>query len=265
MTTTLAIANQKGGVAKTTTVASVGAALAELGSSVLLVDLDPQACLTFSLGIDPEDLELSVHHVLTKGIDPTEVILETEDGVDLVPATIELARAEAELLTRTGREHVLKTMIESLDESDLEYDWVLLDCPPSLGVLTVAALTAADGVLVPLQCETLSHRGVGQLLDTVHDVRRFTNRGLEVWGVLPTLYDGRTNHARTVLETISDTYDLEVIEPPIPKTIKFAEAPAAGRSILATNRSNKGAQAYREVAANLVERAQRPRKKKSKK
>ena len=264
MTIVLAIANQKGGVAKTTTVASVGAALAELGHSVLLVDLDPQACLTFSLGIDPEDLELSVHHVLTKGLDPAEVVIETDDGVDLVPATIELARAEAELLTRTGREHVLRSMIEALEEDELDYDWVLLDCPPSLGVLTVAALTAADGVLVPLQCETLSHRGVGQLLDTVHDVRRFTNRGLEVWGVLPTLYDGRTNHARTVLETISDTYDLEVVEPPIPKTIKFAEAPAAGRSILATSRSSKGAQAYRQVAENLVTRSQRPKPKKQK-
>ena len=259
-TTTLAVANQKGGVAKTTTVASLGAALAELGHKVLLVDLDPQACLTFSLGIDPEDLEISVHHVLTKGVDPSEVILETEDGVDLLPATIELARAEADLLTRTGREHVIKGVVEQLDEDEAGYDWVLLDSPPSLGVLTVAALTAADGVLVPLQCETLSHRGVGQLLDTVHDVRRFTNRDLEVWGVLPTLYDGRTNHARTVLDTISETYDLEVVEPPIPKTIKFAEAPAAGRSILATAaRSNKGAQAYREVAVNLVERAKRPR------
>ena len=264
---TLAVANQKGGVAKTTSVASIGAALAELGQRVLLVDLDPQACLTFSLGIDPEDLETSVHHVLTQGVDPSEVILETEDGVDLLPATIELARAEADLLTRTGREHVIKGALEQLAE-DLEgteegaYDWVLLDCPPSLGVLTVAALTAADGVLVPLQCETLSHRGVGQLLDTVHDVRRFTNRGLEVWGVLPTLYDGRTTHARTVLETISETYDLEVVEPPIPKTIKFAEAPAAGRSILATSRSSKGAQAYREVAGNLVERAARPKQRK---
>lgn len=255
-TTTLAIANQKGGVAKTTTVASIGAALAELGSSVLLVDLDPQACLTFSLGIDPEDLELSIHHVLTKGLDASEVIIETDEGVDLVPATIELARAEADLLTRTGREHVIRAMLEDLSAKGVHHDWVLLDCPPSLGVLTVAALTAADGVLVPLQCETLSHRGVGQLLDTVHDVRRFTNRDLEVWGVLPTLYDGRTNHARTVLETISETYDLDVIEPPIPKTIKFAEAPAAGRSILATSRSSKGAKAYREVAANLVARGQ---------
>ena len=259
MSITLAVANQKGGVAKTTSVASIGAALAERGHSVLLVDLDPQACLTFSLGIDPEDLELSVHHVLTKGLNPAEVVIETDDGVDLLPATIELARAEADLLTRTGREHVLKGALDDLAAAPeaTSYDWVLLDCPPSLGVLTVAALTAGDGVLIPLQCETLSHRGVGQLLDTVHDVRRFTNRDLEVWGVLPTLYDGRTNHARTVLETISDTYDLEVIEPPIPKTIKFAEAPAAGRSILATSRSSKGAKAYREVAEALETRAAR--------
>ena len=257
MTTTLAVANQKGGVAKTTSVASIGAALAELGQRVLLVDLDPQACLTFSLGIDPEDLAVSVHHVLTKGTDPGEVIIETEDGVHLLPATIELARAEADLLTRTGREHVVKMVVEDVED---DYDWVLLDCPPSLGVLTVAALTAARGVLIPLQCETLSHRGVGQLLDTVHDVRKFTNRKLEVWGVLPTLYDGRTNHSRTVLETIAETYELEVVEPPIPKTIKFAEAPAAGRSILATSRTSKGAQAYREVAANLVTRAGRKKR-----
>jgi chromosome partitioning protein len=247
----IAVANQKGGVAKTTTVASLGTAFAELGQRVLLVDLDPQACLTFSLGIDPEDLELSIHHVLTKGVPPAEVMVTTEDGVDLLPATIELARAEADLLTRTGREYVIRSVVEDLED----YDWVLLDCPPSLGVLTVAALTAATGVLIPLQCETLSHRGVGQLLDTVHDVRRFTNRSLEVWGVLPTLYDGRTNHARAVLDTIADTYDLAVLEPPIPKSIRFAEAPAAGRTILSTATGNKGAVAYREVAANLLRRA----------
>jgi chromosome partitioning protein len=258
--TVLAVANQKGGVAKTTSVASIGAALAEQGQRVLLVDLDPQACLTFSLGIDPEDLELSVHHVLTKGLHPSEVILATDDGVDLLPATIELARAEADLLTRTGREHVLKGALDDLADDGTSYDWILLDCPPSLGVLTVAALTAARGVVIPLQCETLSHRGVGQLLDTVHDVRRFTNRDLEVWGVLPTLYDGRTHHARTVLETVSQTYALDVIEPPIPKTIRFAEAPAAGRSILATSRSSKGAQAYREVASHLMSRRSTPKR-----
>ncbi|CAA9328522.1 MAG: ParA-like protein [uncultured Nocardioidaceae bacterium] len=252
-TNVLAVANQKGGVAKTTTVASLGAALVELGSRVLIVDLDPQASLTFSLGVDPEDVELSAHHVLTKGVDPSEVILETEDGVDLLPATIELARAEADLLTRTGREHVVKTALEELeDRPEGSYDWILLDCPPSLGILTVAALTAARAVLIPLQCETLSHRGVGQLLDTVHDVRRFTNRRLQVWGVLPTLYDGRTNHSRAVLERISQDYDLDVLEPPIPKSIRFAEAPAVGRSILSTSRRHRGADAYREVAANLT-------------
>jgi chromosome partitioning protein len=250
-TTVLAVANQKGGVAKTTTVASIGAALAELGQRVLLVDLDPQACLTFSLGIDPEDLELSIHHVLTKGLDPAEVIIATDDGVDLLPATIELARAEADLLTRTGREHVIKGALEDLAEAGRVYDWVLLDCPPSLGVLTVAALTAAEGVLIPLQCETLSHRGVGQLLDTVHDVRRFTNRGLVVWGVLPTLYDGRTNHARAVLADVAERYGLPVLEPPIPRSIRFAEAPAEGRSVLATARSGRGAEAYRELARSL--------------
>ena len=227
MTTTLAVANQKGGVAKTTTVASLGAALAELGHRVLLVDLDPQACLTFSLGIDPEDLELSVHHVLTKGLDPRRG--DRRDRGRRRPAP-----GHHRAGPRRGRPadpHRPRARHQGRRSRTLEddgYDWVLLDCPPSLGVLTVAALTAAQGVLIPLQCETLSHRGVGQLLDTVHDVRRFTNRELEVWGVLPTLYDGRTNHARRVLETISETYDLEVIEPPIPKTIKFAEAPAAG-------------------------------------
>jgi chromosome partitioning protein len=251
MSTVLAVANQKGGVAKTTTVASLGAALAEQGARVLLVDLDPQACLTFSLGIDPEDLDLSVHHVLTKGLDPAEVVISTDDGVDLLPATIELARAEADLLTRTGREYVIRSAVEEL----VDYDWVLLDCPPSLGVLTVAALTAATAVLIPLQCETLSHRGVGQLLDTVHDVRRFTNRELSVLGVLPTLYDGRTNHARAVLETISEAYDLDVLEPAIPKSIRFAEAPAAGRSILATARKNRGADAYRDLAAGLIRKS----------
>src|SRR3978361_1530824 len=144
----LAVANQKGGVAKTTTVAALGAALAENGQRVLLVDLDPQACLTFSLGIDPEDLEISVHHVLTKGLHPSEATIDTEDDLDLLPATIELARAEADLLPRTDREYVIRTAVEEVEG----YDWVLLDCPPSLGVLTVAALTAATGVLIPLQC-----------------------------------------------------------------------------------------------------------------
>ncbi|MBA3720207.1 MAG: ParA family protein [Nocardioidaceae bacterium] len=249
MTRTLAVANQKGGVAKTTTVASLGAALVELGKRVLLVDLDPQSCLTFSLGIDPEDLDTSIHQVLLGEDKVGNVVVTVADGPDLLPATIDLATTEVRLLTQTGREQALRV---ALDEVRGDYDWVLLDCPPSLGVLTVAALSAADLLLVPLQCETLSHRGVGQLLDTVHDVRRFTNRDLQVLGVLPTLYDGRANHARTVLEAISSSYDLPVLGPPIPRTIRFAEAPAHGRSILATARRHRAAEAYRAVAAQLL-------------
>jgi chromosome partitioning protein len=249
VTHTLAVANQKGGVAKTTTVASLGAALAERGQRVLLVDLDPQACLTFSLGLDPEALELSVHDVLLGRVSASMAVQTTADGVDLLPSTIDLAGSEAMLLTRTGREYVLRTALEELDGS---YDWVLLDCSPSLGVLTLNALTAADSVLIPLQCETLSHRGVGQLLDTVREVQRLTNRGLVVLGVLPTLYDGRTNHARAVLADVSDRYALRVLEPPISKSVRFAEAPAAGRSILATASGSKGAEAYREHARLML-------------
>jgi chromosome partitioning protein len=244
----IAVANQKGGVAKTTTVASVGAALADLGHRVLLVDLDPQACLTFSLGVDPEDLELSIHQVLLGDAKPADILLGCDEGPDLLPATIELAAAEPALLTRPGREHVLRTALEPFAAS---YDHVLVDCPPTLGLLTVAGLSAATDVLIPLQCETLSHRGVGQLLDTVHDVREYTNPDLRVLGVLPTLYDGRTKHARTVLDTISGSYDLPVLRPPIPKSIRFAEAPAIGQTILTTAPRSPGAQAYRDLARSL--------------
>jgi chromosome partitioning protein len=250
MTTILVVANQKGGVAKTTSVACIGAALAELGQRVLLVDLDPQACLTFSLGIDPEDVDLSLHDVLVGRARLSEATMATEDGPDLMPASIKLAGVETALAGRADRDLCVRTALEDVDEG---YDWVMLDCPPTLGVLTVAALTAADTLLIPLQCETLSHRGVGQLLDTVHDVRRFTNKKLEIVGVLPTLYDRRTKHARAVLETISATYDLPVLGPPIPKSIRFAEAPAVGRSILSTARSHPGAGAYREVAQALLD------------
>ena len=249
VTTTLALANQKGGVAKTTSVASIGAALAEAGQRVLLVDLDPQGSLTFSLGIDPEDLELTVAEVLLGSVPASEAIGTTDEGLDLLPANVSLADAEESLVTRTGREQRLRVALAKIAD---DYDWILLDCPPALGVLTVGALSAADQVLIPLQAETLSHRGVGQLLDTIHDVRQFINPDLRIRGVLATMYDGRTAHARTVLSAIGDTYDLEVLDPPIPKTIRFAEAPAIGRSILSTARTHKGAQAYRDIAQVLV-------------
>jgi chromosome partitioning protein len=255
------VANQKGGVAKTTTVAALGAAFAQAGRRVLLVDLDAQACLTFSLGIDPETVDLSVVEVLLGRAAAADAVQPTDDGVDLVPSTIELAGVDAQLLARPGREYVLRTALEPLAGA---YDVVLLDCSPSLGVLTLNALTAATDVLVPLQCEMLSHRGVGQLLDTVADVQRILNPDLVVRGLLPTLFDGRTTHARAVLADLPERYGVPVLSPPIPRSVRFAEAPAVGRSILATARRSRGADAYREVAAGLLavwDGARRPRTK----
>jgi chromosome partitioning protein len=249
VTTTIAVANQKGGVAKTTTVVSLGAALAELKQRVLLVDVDPQGGLTFSLGIDPEDVDVTVAEVLLGTKQAEDAIVITDDGMHLLPANITLTQAEESLIGRTGREQRLRVALDKVAD---DYDWILIDCPPTLGILTVGALSAAQQVLIPLQAETLSHRGVGQLLDTIHDVRQFINSSLEIMGVLPTMYDGRTKHAQNVLSAIRETYQLPVVTPPIPKTIRFAEAPAIGRSVLATARTHKGAEAYRQVATGML-------------
>ncbi|CAN5595788.1 ParA family protein [soil metagenome] len=243
----LAVANQKGGVAKTTTVASLGAAMVEQGKKVLLVDLDPQGCLTFSLGQDPDKLPVSVHEVLLGDVEPGAAVVETSEGMSLLPANIDLAGAEAMLLMRAGREYALKRALAKLDG----FDVVIIDCPPSLGVLTLNGLTAADDVIVPLQCETLAHRGVGQFLRTVTDVQQITNSDLKLLGALPTLYDSRTTHSRDVLLDVADRYDLPVLSPPIPRTVRFAEASASGASVLA-GRKNKGALAYQELAAGLL-------------
>ena len=248
MTRVLAVANQKGGVAKTTTVASLGAAFAEAGKRVLLVDLDPQGCLSFSLGTDPDKLPVSVHEVLLGDVEPSAALVVTPEGMTLLPANIDLAGAEAMLLMRAGREYALKRALAKIAD---EFDVVIIDCPPSLGVLTLNGLTAADDVIVPLQCETLAHRGVGQFLRTVTDVQQITNPGLELLGALPTLYDARTTHSRDVLFDVADRYDLPVLSPPIPRTVRFAEASASGSSALA-GRKNKGASAYRELATSLL-------------
>jgi chromosome partitioning protein len=249
VTRTIAVANQKGGVAKTTTVASVGMALGELGHRVLMVDLDPQACLTFSLGVDPEGLELSLHDVFRERVSAALALRSVGEGVDLLPSTIDLTGSEVALHDKPGREYVLRKALTGFTGA---YGFVLIDCSPSLGVLTVNALTAADEVLIPLQCETLSHRGVGQLLDTIDDVRRLTNPDLVVLGVLPTLFDGRTTHARDVLADVSARFGVTVLEPPISRSIRFAEAPASGQSILRTASTSPGAQAYRTFARRLA-------------
>lgn len=249
VTTTISVVNQKGGVGKTTTVASLGAAFAELGKRVLLVDLDPQGGLTFSLGIDPEDVDVTVGEVLLGKAKPADAIVVTEDGMHLLPSNVMVTQAEEALVSRTGREQRLRVALDKVAD---DYDLVVIDCPPTLGVLTVGALSASQKVVIPLQAETLSHRGVLQLLDTVHDVKQFINSELEVAGVLPTMFDGRTNHARAVLASIEEQFELPVLGPPIPKSIRFAEAPAIGRSILSVHKSHKGADAYREVAKSLL-------------
>lgn len=254
MTHVLAVANQKGGVAKTTTVASLGAAMTELGKRVLLVDLDPQGCLTFSLGQDPDKLAVSVHEVLLGDVEPSAALVPTTEGMTLLPANIDLAGAEAMLLMRAGREYALKRALAKVTEAGEGqdgFDVVVIDCPPSLGVLTLNGLTAADDVIVPLQCETLAHRGVGQFLRTVNDVQQITNADLTLLGALPTLYDSRTTHSRDVLFDVADRYGLVVLAPPIPRTVRFAEASASGASVL-TGRKNKGAGAYRELAESLL-------------
>lgn len=244
----IAFANQKGGVAKTTSTLSVGVALAQQGCRVLAVDLDPQGALTYSVGIDPDEVDETINDVLVRRL-PVEKVITTRE-IDVVPANIDLAGAEAVLLTKTGREYALQ---RSLSEVTDRYDYVLIDCPPSLGILTINGLTAAQEVLIPLQCEALSHRGVGQLLETLGDIRHFTNPDLRVVGILPTMYDGRSLHAREVLADVGQRYDIRVLEPPIRKSIKFAEASQKGKSILTYAPTHPGADAYRQIAAELIQ------------
>ena len=247
--TVYAIANQKGGVGKTTTTQSVAIAMAELGRAVLVVDGDPQGSLTFSLGLDPDDLDPTLNDVVAGRASLVDTVLQTEH-VDLVPANIDLAGAEITLLSRTGREYLMRGELAELIDS---YDDILIDCSPSLGVLTINALTAADRVIVPVQAETLSHRGVSQLLETIDDVRRLTNRSLTVAGVVATMFDGRTRHAREVLTDLLARYDLDLIGAPVRKSIRFAEAPAAGESLLtAGGREVPGTSAYRIIARVLA-------------
>jgi len=245
---TIAVANQKGGVAKTTSAVAIGAAIAETGPRVLLVDLDPQASLSYSMGLDPDSLDVTVHDVLVGRV-PIGKALHQMAEADVVPSNIDLAGAEAYLLTRTGREYALRTALEDVE---MHYNYIIIDCPPSLGVLTINALTAADDVLIPLQCEALSHRGVGQLLETIEDVKRLTNKQLRVSGIIATMFDPRTQHSKEILADVGRRYDIPVFDPPVRKSIRFAEAPRSGKSILRYASTHPGASAYREIAKRLI-------------
>jgi chromosome partitioning protein len=247
----LAVANQKGGVAKTTTVHSLGEAMAARGKRVLVVDLDPQASLTWAMGVDPDGLEVSLHDVLLRRAKAADVVVQGAEGLDLLPSTIDLAGAELHLLTKTGREYVLRRALEPVAGG---YDVVFIDCPPSLGILTINGLTAASEVLVPLQCETLSQRGVTQLLETIDDVRAYTNPDLRVRGAIATMFDGRTRLAHEVVDAVRKDLDLEVLEPFVAKSVKVAEAPGRGRSVLTHAPRSRSAEAYRQLA-ELLERS----------
>jgi len=248
MARVVAFANQKGGVAKTTTALALAAALGERGRRVLAVDLDPQGALTYSMGADPDLLDETVNDVLIRRLPIEKVILTRE--VDLVPSNIDLAGAEAVLMAKTGREYALQRALRDVLGA---YDFVMVDCPPSLGILTINGLTAANEVAIPLQCEALSHRGVGQLLQTLDDIRHFTNPELKVVGLIPTMYDGRAHHAREVLADIIIRYGVRVLGPPVRRSIRFAEAAQAGKSILAFAPRHPGAETYRELARALEE------------
>jgi len=251
----VAMCNQKGGVGKTTTTINLGAALAEYGRKVLLVDFDPQGALSVGLGIDAHDLDLSVYNLLMqRGIPIDDVILKTDvPGMDLLPANIDLSAAEVQLVTEVAREQVLG---RTLAPAQADYDVILIDCQPSLGLLTVNALTAAHGVLVPLECEYFALRGVALLQDTIEKVRDRLNPDLEIDGLLATMYDARTVHAREVVARLVDAFGDKVFHTVISRTVRFPESTVAQSPITAYAPGSPGATSYRQLARELVERWQ---------
>lgn len=248
----IAIINQKGGVGKSTTAVNLSAALGEMGKQVLLVDLDPQGNSSSGLGIEKSQVENCVYDTLLNDVPVEEAIIpDVCEGLDLIPATINLAGAEVELVSEFARENRLRDAIGQLRG---RYDYIFIDCPPSLGLLTVNALVAADKLLVPIQCEFYAMEGVTKLLDSMKRVKSRLNPTLDIYGVLMTMYDGRTTLSRQVVQEVREYFGKSVFKTQIPRTVKLSEAPSFGQPITQYDPTGKGAQAYIDLAKEVINR-----------
>jgi chromosome partitioning protein len=249
----VAMCNQKGGVGKTTTTINLGAALAEFGRKVLLVDFDPQGALSVGLGVNPHELDRTVYNLLMdRGVEAEDILLKTNTpGMDLLPSNIDLSAAEVQLVGEVAREQALGRGLESVVR---DYDYVLIDCQPSLGLLTVNALTAADGVIIPLECEFFALRGVALLMDTISKVTERLNPQLELDGILATMYDSRTTHGREVLARVVEAFGDQVFHTVIARTVRFPETTVAGEPITTYATKSAGAAAYRQLAQEVLAR-----------
>lgn len=247
----IAIFNQKGGVGKTTTAVNFSAALAEKGKRVLLIDNDPQGNLTSGVGVDKNSLEKSIYHVLINEASIEDVILHTSfERLDILPGSVDLAGAEIELIDFEDREFLLKKQILKVKDA---YDYIIVDCPPSLGLLTINALVAVDSVLIPIQCEYYALEGVSQLVNTFNLVKKSINSKLEIQGVLLSMFDGRTNLSIQVVEEVKKHFKQLVYATIIPRNIRLAEAPSFGLPIIHYDRKSKGAESYLELADEFLD------------
>lgn len=250
MSKIISIFNQKGGVGKTTTNINLSAALAKQDKKILIVDIDPQGNSTSGLGIDKENLEYSVYDLMVDHIDATKIVIDTEiDGLKILPSTMELAGAEIELASKGQRESLLT---EALKDIKHKYDYIFIDCPPSLGILTINALKASDSVIIPIQCEYYALEGVSQLMNTVNLVKKSLNASLEIEGVVLSMFDGRTNLSIQVVDEVKKYFGNKVYETMIPRNVRLAEAPSYGMSILDYDPKSKGAEAYISLAEEFI-------------